>query len=444
MADTTRTQTNTISFGSETNWGSTELALSKPDALNMQILQSTVDHASGELQHHGGQSLPGTAPVSPTAPSALPSSAALPPAFSGLGLSQGTLAGLSHVATGMGFTAAMASASAATFGKQGTAESIVQTLAGGGGHSAASAFPVERLADSLPFLKGGTDTSGLPVSAEFQQLMASLTDPAHAMNQIQNLLPPNVTLDNGANALDIQTAIDALTTQLTMLNQVFDPLMDNLNGEVQSAAGQLMLSSGEQLSEFIQSSAVDLTNGLSNLLGPDAQLNPLIGNLMDVGSTVDQVVSIIGGLPDVIQLPGLEPVAGVIDGILTPVTDILNPVLDPVTGVLDPVTDILNPVTDILNPVTDVLNPVLEPVTGVLDPVTDVLNPVLDPVLDPIDGLLGGVLGGGLPGGDSSSSGDLGGGLADIGGSLASGISSGAGDLTQGLTGLLDGLGHPK
>ncbi|MAG80740.1 MULTISPECIES: hypothetical protein [unclassified Limnobacter] len=457
-----------------------EQQLADPSALNMQFLQSTLNTSEFDgLSANSG--FPGSAAKSQLHQSN-PSGggfSGLSPAYSGAGLLGAVAAAdLSGASSAMGMAAQVASAAPVTFGKTTVGESA--SLAGLGNKALSQPTDLSKVSD-FTLLKpvANPDGSLVPVSAEFAQLMAMLEggggiNPDDALNSLIGSLGQNPSPES------LQTAIDAVLDQINLLNTTFEPVFDNLSGDVQNqfAAQNGLPSSDLGLSIF--EDAGEVSTVLTDLLGTiNVGANPQLDSLLNLDSTFDDIASLVGSLPDLDLSPVTDPVTDIvggitdgIGGITDPVTDIVDdvvggitdPVVDPIVDVItdvtdpvvDPIVDVITDVTDpvvdpIVDVITDVTDPVVDPIVDVitdvtdpivdpivdpiLDPVTDITDPLLEPILDPITG------GGGLLSGLSSSSGESDSGLLD---SLSSGISSSAGSEGGALDGLLGSLDQNK
>ena len=389
-----------------------EQQLADPSALNMQFLQSTLNTSEFDgLSANSG--FPGSAAKSQLHQSN-PSGggfSGLSPAYSGAGLLGAVAAAdLSGASSAMGMAAQVASAAPVTFGKTTVGESA--SLAALGNRALSQPADLSKISD-FPLLKpvANADGSMVPMSAEFAQLMAMLEgsggiNPDDALNSLISGLGQN------PNPESLQTAIDAVLDQINLLNTTFEPVFDNLSGDVQNQfATQNSLPTGD-LGLSIFEDAGEVSTVLTDLLGTiDVGANPQLDSLLNLDSTIDDIVSLVGSLPD-------------LD---------LSPVTDPVTGVIDTITDVTTPVVDpIIDTITDVITPIVDPI---VDTITDVTDPLLEPILDPISG------GGGLLSGLTSSPSESDSGLLD---SLSSGISSSAGAEGGALDGLLGSLDQNK
>lgn len=385
-----------------------EQLLADPSAVNMQFLQSTL--VNREFDDLGGSTgfFNASAKQSIYSPSHSGSGfSGLSPAYSGAGLLGAVAAAdMGGASSAMGIAAQVASAAPVTFGKEAVGESA--TLAALGD----KALTQQTVDGNSTLLKPLTNADGsmVPLSAEFSQLLAMLggNDSVNLEDALMGVLGQN------PNAENLQLAIDAVLEQINLLNSTFEPVFDGLTGEVQSQLGVQNSLSSTDLGFSILDSADDVSTTLSDLLGSvDVVSNPQIDSLLSLGSTLDDVVSLVGALPELDLRPIAEPVLDVVDDVVDPILDpVLDPILDPITDVTDPVID---PIVDII---TDITDPVTDPVTGVIDP-------ILDPITD--GGLLSGLSG-------TSSTSDTG--LLDP---LSSGISSNAG--SEG--GVLDGALGP-
>lgn len=383
-----------------------EQQLADPSAANMQFLQSTL--VNNEFDGFGASTgfFNASAKQSVSSPSHSGSGfSGLSPAYSGAGLLGAVAAAdMGGASTAMGIAAQVASAAPVTFGKDAVGESA--SLAALGDKAL-----TQQTVDGSSSLKtvANADGSMVPLSPEFSQLLAML-DGSDSVNPDDALMGLVDGLGQNPSSENLQVAIDAVMGQINLLNSTFEPVFDGLAGEVQSQIGVQNALSSTDLGFSILDSADDVSTTLSDLLGSvDVVSNPQIDSLLSLGSTLDDVVSLVGSLPELDLRPITDPVLDVVDGVVDPIIDVTDPVIDPI---VDIITDITDPVTD---PVTDVIEPVIDPV----------LDPILDPITD-----------GGLLSGLSSTSGDSDTGLLDP---LSSGISSSAG--SDG--GVLDGALGP-
>ena len=422
-----------------------EQQLADPSALNMQFLQSTLNTSEFDgLSANSG--FPGSAAKSQLHQSN-PSGggfSGLSPAYSGAGLLGAVAAAdLSGASSAMGMAAQVASAAPVTFGKTTVGESA--SLAGLGNKALSQPADLSKISD-FPLLKpvANADGSMVPMSAEFAQLMAMLEgsggiNPDDALNSLISGLGQNPSPES------LQTAIDAVLDQINLLNTTFEPVFDNLSGDVQNQfATQNSLPTGD-LGLSIFEDAGEVSTVLTDLLGTiDVGANPQLDSLLNLDSTIDDIVSLVGSLPDLDLSPVTDPITEIVGGI----TDGIGGITDPVTGIVD---DVVGGVTDPVTGIVDgVVGGVTDPVTGIVDDVAggvtdgviDVTNPVVDVITDVTDPLLDPVLGdGGLLSGLSSSSSESDSGLLD---SLSSGISSSAGAEGGALDGLLGSLDQNK
>ena len=457
-----------------------EQQLADPSALNMQFLQSTLNTFEFEgLSANSG--FPGVAAKCQLHSSNQPggSFSGLSPAYSGAGLLGAVAAAdISGASSAMGMAAQVASAAPVTFGKTAVGDSA--SLVGLGNKALSQPTNLSKISD-FPLLKpvANADGSMVPVSAEFAQLMAMLEggggiNPDDALNSLIGGLGQSPSPES------LQTAIDAVLDQINLLNTTFEPVFDNLSGDVQNQfAAQTGLPSGD-LGLSIFEDAGEVSTVLTDLLGTiNVGANPQLDSLLNLDSTFDDIASLVGSLPDLDLSPITEPVTGivdtitditdpVVDPIIDTITDITDPVVDPIVDVItditdpvvDPIVDVITDITDpvvdpIVDVITDITDPVVDPIVDVitditdpvvdpivepiLDPVTDITDPLVEPILDPIlDPIAGG---GGLLSGLSSSSSESDSGLLD---SLSSGISSSAGSEGGALDGLLGSLDQNK
>ena len=402
-----------------------EQQLADPSAANMQFLQSTLVNNEFDGVSASTGFFNASAKQSISSPSHSGGGfSGLSPAYSGAGLLGAVAAAdMGGASSAMGIAAQVASAAPVTFGKEAVGESA--TLAALG--DKALVQPVDGNSALLKPL-ANADGSMVPLSPEFSQLLAML-EGSDSVNPDDALMGLVSGLGQTPSSENLQAAIDAVLGQINLLNSTFEPVFDGLAGEVQSQIGVQNALSSTDLGFSILDSADDVSTTLSDLMGSvDVVSNPQIDSLLSLGSTLDDVVSLVGSLPELDLRPITDPVLDVVDGVVDPIIDVTDPVIDPI---IDIITDITDPVTD---PVTDVIEPVIDPVLDpILDPITDVTDPVIDPILDPI---LDPITDGGLLSGLSSTSSDSDTGLLDP---LSSGISSSAG--SEG--GVLDGALGP-
>ncbi|MBU0783486.1 MAG: hypothetical protein KJ798_10065 [Gammaproteobacteria bacterium] len=396
-----------------------EQQLADPSAANMQFLQSTI--VNNEFDGLGASTgfFNASAKQSIASPTHSGSGfSGLSPAYSGAGLLGAVaVADMGGVSSAMGIAAQVASAAPVTFGKEAVGESA--TLAALGDKALA-----QQTADSNSALLkplANADGSMVPLSPEFSQLLAML-EGSDSVNPDDALMSLVGGLGQNPSSENLQGAIDAVLGQINLLNSTFEPVFDGLAGEVQSQVGVQNSLSSTDLGFSILDSADDVSTTLSDLLGSvDVVSNPQIDSLLSLGSTLDDVVSLVGSLPEL----------DIVDGVLDPITDVIEPVIDPIVEIITDITDpIADPVIDVIEPVID---PIVDIITDITDPIADPVIDVIEPVIDPI---LGPITDGGLLSGLSSTSSDSDTGLLD---SLSSGISSSAG--SEG--GVLDGALSP-
>jgi len=406
-----------------------EHRLSDPSSANMQFLQSTLPNADSiptQASVAGAPwAPPGKAPASGSPVGAGFSN--LAPAYSGLGLLGAVgVSDLSSAASALGISSAVASAAPAAMGK--TAVGDGAALAALGPKALAQGLLPERFTDSLPLMKALND-SAVPLSPEFEQLMAMLGQPGDL--PLQDPLQSLILSAGSGGSESLQLAIDSVMDQISLIANTFEPLMDGFGNEVTAQTALMSTMSSADLGLNILTDAGNVGAALTDLLGSvDVIGNPQIGSLLNLGSALDDVVAVVDSLP-------------ILDGITNPITDIVGGITDPVTdivgGITDPVTDIVGGITD---PVTDIVGGITDPVTdivgGITDPVTDIVGGITDPVTDVVGDLPGlGLLSGlGSSAGDQSDSG-----LLDA---LSSGISSSAGAEGGALDGVLGALDPNK
>ncbi|MEQ9106416.1 MAG: hypothetical protein RLO04_03010 [Limnobacter sp.] len=396
-----------------------EQQLADPFAANMQFLQSTI--VNNEFDGLGASTgfFNASAKQSISSPTHSGSGfSGLSPAYSGAGLLGAVaVADMGGASSAMGIAAQVASAAPVTFGKEAVGESA--TLAALGDKALA-----QQTADSNSALLkplANADGSMVPLSPEFSQLFAML-EGSDSVNPDDVLMGLVGGLGQNPSSENLQGAIDAVLGQISLLNSTFEPVFDGLAGEVQSQVGVQNSLSSTDLGFSILDSADDVSTTLSDLLGSvDVVSNPQIDSLLSLGSTLDDVVSLVGSLPEL----------DIVDGVLDPITDVIEPIVDPIVDIITDITDpIADPVIDVIEPVVD---PIVDIITDITDPIADPVIDVIEPVIDPI---LGPITDGGLLSGLSSTSSDSDTGLLD---SLSSGISSSAG--SEG--GVLDGALGP-
>jgi len=134
----------------------------------------------------------------------------------------------------------------------------------------------------FPLLKpvANADGSMVPMSAEFAQLMAMLEgsggiNPDDALNSLISGLGQNPSPES------LQTAIDAVLDQINLLNTTFEPVFDNLSGDVQNQfATQNSLPTGD-LGLSIFEDAGEVSTVLTDLLGTiNVGANPQLDSLL--------------------------------------------------------------------------------------------------------------------------------------------------------------------
>ncbi|WP_370263878.1 hypothetical protein, partial [Limnobacter sp.] len=349
-----------------------EQGFADPGSANMQFLQSTLPNsdADSSLSTYSMQGWASPGKASHSAASSFPGFSNLAPAYSGLGLI-GAVGSADFAGGGsaLGLSSAVAAAAPAAMGKTSVGDSAA--LAAMGAKAMAPALPAERFTDGLPLMKAGKEAL-VPLSPEFEQLMAMLGVPSDfdAMDPAQLLIS-----GGGTGAENLQSAIDAVMDQITLLNNTFEPLMEGLSGEVQSQVAMVGNQSTTDLGLNILSDAQSVSSTLGDVLGTvNVGANPQFAGLLNLGSAIDEVLAVVD------TLPTLDPVT-------TPIADIVGGVLNPIT---EPVTDIVggiinNPVT---SPITD---PITEPVTDIVGGIINnpVTSPITDPITEPVTDIVG-------------------------------------------------------
>ncbi|HEY1059042.1 MAG TPA: hypothetical protein VGE55_09970 [Limnobacter sp.] len=417
-----------------------ESVLADPHALNMQILQSTIDHTPQDLSA-ASAALPRS-----TFSNSIPHSYAtaplggVAPAFSGLGLLAATV-DHAGAASALGLVSSTAAAAPSSFGK--TSLGDAAQLSHLGAKAMVDNMPAERLADSLPLLKPIVGQESHSMSPELDHLLASLMNPEALSTAVD---PAHLLQGLGSNpsADALQTAIDTLVDQINLLNNTFEPVFDNLSADVSQQLSDFSGLPTTDLGVILHDDASNLSDSLSSLLSvTDSIGNPSIDNLLHLGTTVDDVVSLVGNLPGVDLSPVLTPITDVVGDITQPITDIVGGITDPIT---QPITDIVGGITDpITQPITDIVGGITDPITQpITQPITDVVGGVTTPITQPISDI-GGVLGtvtGGLLGAhqvDGAPATDT-----SMLNTLSSGISSTSGAADGAVSHLLGGLDPTK
>jgi hypothetical protein len=385
---------NTASTPEELAIERAEQRLSDPSAQNMQFLQSSV----GEIPSGVGQPLSplpdGIQRMGSGAPSSSnPGSTAY---HSGAGLFGAVAAAdLASAGSAMGVAAQVASAAPSAFGKDGVSPAVELTQT-----SFVKTTAVETVSNDVPAARATVNQPYVPTAQEFQHLQNLIESNAGSDISNEALMSLLGAPGQEPDAASLQAAIDAVTDQLALLNDTFSAVFDGLDVDVAANRATLSDLSSTDLGVTILSDASSVSASLNDLLGTsNLSANPQLGSLLNLGSTVDDVVSLVGSLPDLDPTPPGSNLT-------------IEPIVEPI---VEPITDIVG---------------------GVLDPITEpIVEPIVEPVIDGVDGILPGlgVLSGTVstepePDGDSG-----------LLGSITTGISSNASGSEANTTGLHGG-----
>ena len=270
-------------------------------------------------------------------------------------------------------------------------------------------------------------------------------------------------LDSAPDPDNLTAAIQSVADQIGLLNEIFMPILDGLNADVRSEKTLLNTLPTPDLGLSIMDDTGELSTSLTDLLGTvDIISSPQIDSLLSLDSTFEEIVSLVGSLPELdltsitepvvdSVLEVTEPLIETIDSAIEPVVDTLVELTEPVLDVLTETTDqLVDAVVEVTEPLVDtvstVLEPLTEPLTDLTEPVVETLVETTEPILDTIEDLSEPLLEtvseiGLLSGLTSSSSTNDETGLLDT---SSSGISSTAGADDSSLSGLLGALDPTK
>lgn len=380
---------------------------------------------------------------------------------------QSTLPGPDFRAPGDIFSAlAMASQAAAaapaSFGKYEVGQAAV--LAGLGDKALANppveAYPVD--SESLLKPVDRLDTNEVYLLGQIDKIATEL-DAKDGPIPGDALVSLMANLDSAPDPDDLNAAIQAVSDQIGLLNEIFMPILDGLNADVRSEKTLLNTLPTPDLGLSIMDDTGELSTSLTDLLGTvDIISNPQIDSLLSLDSTFEEIVSLVGSLPELdltsitepvvdSVLEVTEPLIETIDSAIEPVVDTLVELTEPVLDVLTETTDqLVDAVVEVTEPLVDtvstVLEPLTEPLTDLTEPVVETLVETTEPILDTIEDLSEPLLEpvseiGLLSGLTSSSSTNDETGLLDT---SSSGISSTAGADDSSLSGLLGALDPTK
>ncbi len=383
-----------------------EQQLMEPTAQSMQFLQSSVGDVPPAIEPSMA-SLPGSIHRIGLGSSNSASNGGATAAYSGSSGLLGAVAAVDLASAGsaMGVAAQVASAAPTAFGKAAVGPSVALSQL-----PVSNVSTIDQSVNDMPAMRATAHQPYVPTSDEFQHLQNLLDSSAGSDISTDALMSLLGAPGQEPDAAGLQAAIDTVTEQLALLNGTFESVFNGLDVDVTATKTALSDLSSTELGVTILSDATSVSTSLSDLLGTsNLSSNPQLGSLLNLGSTVDDVVSLVGSLPDLDPPPGsnltLDPV--------------LDPIIEPITGI---VGGVLDPVTD------PVIEPIVEPITDI---VGGVLDPVTEPVVQGVEGVLPGlgVLSGTVstepqPDGDSS-----------LLGSVSSGISSSASGSESASTG---------
>ena len=380
---------------------------------------------------------------------------------------QSTLPGPDFRAPGDIFSAlAMASQAAAaapaSFGKYEVGQAAV--LAGLGDKALANppveAYPVD--SESLLKPVDRLDTNEVDPLGHLNNIVTEL-DAKDGPIPGDALVSLMANLDSAPDPDDLNAAIQAVSDQIGLLNEIFMPILDGLNADVQSEKTLLNTLPTPDLGLSIMDDTGELSTSLTDLLGTvDIISNPQIDSLLSLDSTFEEIVSLVGSLPELdltsITEPVVDSVLEVTEPLIETIDSAIEPVVDTLVELTEPVLDVLTETTDqlvdavvevtepLIDTVSTVLEPVIEPLTDLTEPVVETLVETTEPILDTIEDLSEPLLEpvseiGLLSGLTSSSSTNDETGLLDT---SSSGISSTAGADDSSLSSLLGALDPTK
>lgn len=419
-----------------------EQSFSNPAADNMQFLQSTLN--AGEFESLGASSsyFNASTKSSPATSNSFGSSfPGLSPAYSSAGLLGAVAAtDMAGLTSAMGMAAQIATAAPVTFGKSAVGDSAVLAAAG---DKALSLVPLN-LQDSMPLTKGAVDPNINSMSSSFMEanpVLSGFNGVPDVFESNDALMSLMAGLGQNPSPDDLQTAIDAISDQINLLNTTFDPIFEGLAGEIESQIAVQDGLSSTDLGVSIFDDAGSVSSTLTDLIGSiDVANNPQLGSLLNLDSTFDNISNLVGSLPDLDLSPVINPITDIVGGITDPITDIVGGITDPVTdivgGITDPVTDIVGGITD---PVTDIVGGITDPVTdivgGITDPVTDIVDGITDPITDIVGGITDPVTD--IVGGITEPVTDIVGGITDPVTDIVGGITD---PVTDPIIDIVDGL----
>ncbi|MFN7506124.1 MAG: hypothetical protein ACK5Q1_11260, partial [Limnobacter sp.] len=243
-----------------------EQQLADPSAVNMQFLQSTLN--TSEFDGMGANTgFAGSSAKSQFSSSSQQggSFSGLSPAYSGAGLLGAVSAvDIGGASSAMGIAAQAASAAPVTFGKAAVGESA--SLAGLGNKALTQPAELSKTLE-LPLLKpvANADGSMVPISPEFAQLMAML-EGSGGMNPNDALNSLIGGLSQSPSPESLQTAIDAVLDQISLLNTTFEPVFDNLGSDVQNQVSAQTEMPSADLGLSIFEDAGEVSSTLTDLL----------------------------------------------------------------------------------------------------------------------------------------------------------------------------------
>jgi len=317
-ADSISNPSNALSSPSDTILERSERDLAQPGSEGMRILQSVVTENFATPSLDSANS--GNAPQKINQNPATAVTSGLPNAFlpGGLGALSAVSAGISEASSAssaMGLIAQAAAAAPVALGKEAAAVADA---------NAAAARVADKSADSIKDLP---PTDKLLVKAqeiqdnpEFQQLQAMLSSNGLTPSESQMLSDLIQGLSTTAGSPEnLDTAIQMVTDQIAALTSAFDPYMEDLSFDVQNSVSELSELSGTDLGVIILESTSSLGNELSSGLTNSFIGSNLGQTLSDVGATLDDVLGLVGGLPDGVSTTdsssgGLDVISPIVDG----------------------------------------------------------------------------------------------------------------------------------
>lgn len=364
------------------------------------------------------------------------------PSAQNMQLLQSTLPGPDFRAPGDTFSAAAittqaAAAAPASFGKQEVGQGAV--LAGLGDKAMAVSPDLPSQANSGSILESVVDPHAKHMGlSDLPNHNVTAIDAREAPLPGDALVYLMANLDAAPNHDDLTAAIQAVGEQIGLLNEIFLPILDGLNADVQSEMTLLNTLPTPDLGLSMKDDAGELTTTLSDLLGTiDVISSPQIDSLLSLGGTFEEIVSLVGSLPELDLSPALDSVVGAISDITEPVVDAIvdaaEPLIESIDSAIEPVVETLVELTEpVLNVLTETTVPLDDTVSTVTEPLLDTIEDLSEPLLETVSeiGLLSGIT-------STSSTDDE----ASLLETLSSGISSTAGSddsALGGLPGVLD------